>query len=102
MDLQPRAPKHGARRHHANAEACTVGVVPFLATAKSGGITGAPALTENWRGSPTAGLAPDDIRLAMQTALPMEVEISVDVAVCLAKKINASLQASHSLVERDL
>jgi len=39
MDLQPRAPKHGARRHHANAEACTGSVVPLLATAKSGGIT---------------------------------------------------------------
>ncbi|HDS1223029.1 TPA: hypothetical protein QEF96_001721 [Stenotrophomonas maltophilia] len=32
----------------------------------------------------------------------MEVEISVDIAVCLAEKINASLQASHGLVERNL
>lgn len=38
----------------------------------------------------------------MQTALPSEVEIPVDVVVCLAQEIDASLQACHSFVERDL
>ncbi|WP_226343070.1 hypothetical protein, partial [Enterobacter hormaechei] len=39
MDVQPRAPEYGARRHHASDEVGDGRLAPLLATAKSGGIT---------------------------------------------------------------
>ena len=39
MDLQPRAPEHGAWRHHTDAETGDGRLTPLLASAKSGGIT---------------------------------------------------------------
>ncbi|GEM_PF-21943 len=38
MDLQPRAPEHGALRHHAHAEVGTRRIAPFLTIAKIGGL----------------------------------------------------------------
>ncbi|QWN31068.1 hypothetical protein DGM85_10100 [Xanthomonas phaseoli pv. phaseoli] len=42
MDVQPRASEYGARRHHACHEVGDGRLAPLLATARSGGITGAP------------------------------------------------------------
>lgn len=39
MDLQQRAPQHGARRHHAHAEVSACRLAPLLARAKNRGIT---------------------------------------------------------------
>ncbi len=39
MDLQPRAPEHGTRRHHPNAKTRTRRLAPLLMSVKSGGIT---------------------------------------------------------------
>ena len=39
MDLQPRAPEHGARWHHPHAEVGLGRIAPLLATTKNGGIT---------------------------------------------------------------
>lgn len=39
MDVQPRAPQHGARWHHANAEVGIGCIAPLLANVKNGGIT---------------------------------------------------------------
>ncbi|MGV7183327.1 HNH endonuclease [Xanthomonas axonopodis] len=39
MDVQPRAPEYGARRHHACHEVGDGRLAPLLATARSGGIT---------------------------------------------------------------
>src|SRR5690606_19944353 len=39
MDVQPRAPQHGTRRHHASDEVGHGRIAPLLATAKNGGIT---------------------------------------------------------------
>jgi hypothetical protein len=39
MDVQSRAPKHGARRHHTQAEIDARRLTPLPATAKNGGIT---------------------------------------------------------------
>src|SRR5699024_5290994 len=39
MVLQSRAPEHGSRRHHANAEVGACCIAPLLAAAKNGGIT---------------------------------------------------------------
>jgi len=41
MDVQPRAPEHGTRWHHPNAETGTCRLAPLLESAKSGGITAA-------------------------------------------------------------
>ncbi|MCD9029913.1 hypothetical protein LDO26_17110, partial [Luteimonas sp. BDR2-5] len=49
MDLQPRAPEHGARRHHAHAEARIGRLAPLLAIAKNGGITLAAVVLEEHR-----------------------------------------------------
>src|SRR6185437_10907075 len=38
-DLQPRAPEHGARWHHPQAEVGLGRIAPLLATTKNGGIT---------------------------------------------------------------
>ena len=40
MDVQPRAPQHGARWHHAINETGDGRIVPLLAVVKSGRITG--------------------------------------------------------------
>lgn len=39
MDLQPRAPEHGTRWHHADAEIGARRLTPLLLSVKSGGIT---------------------------------------------------------------
>ncbi|MDH4910231.1 hypothetical protein MN091_22395, partial [Xanthomonas euvesicatoria] len=46
MDVQPRAPEYGARRHHACHEVGDGRLAPLLATARSGGITGAAVFRE--------------------------------------------------------
>ncbi|MGD3414820.1 hypothetical protein QT425_22530, partial [Xanthomonas citri pv. citri] len=48
MDVQPRAPEYGARRHHACHEVGDGRLAPLLATARSGGIT-----IERWLASIT-------------------------------------------------
>src|SRR5690606_7118093 len=39
MDVQPRAPQHGTRWHHPNAETGTCRLAPLLVSVKNGGIT---------------------------------------------------------------
>src|SRR5690606_30006091 len=39
MDVQPRAPQHGTRRHHPNAETGTCRLAPLLVSVENGGIT---------------------------------------------------------------
>ena len=51
LDLQPRAPEHGTRRHHADAKIGTRRLAPLLGSVKNGGITHWRARHRAQRGS---------------------------------------------------
>ena len=50
MDIQPRTPEHGARRHHTHAEVGACRIAPLLTSSKNGGITQVDTAAA-WRGA---------------------------------------------------
>ena len=60
MDVQPRAPQHGARRHHASNETGDGRIAPLLAVAKSGGLPPVPLSPAAPRWLSTLGRSPID------------------------------------------